>query len=185
MENYKYWHHLDLGGIIYTFIGSRNPTETFSDFYRRVEIDEITSVIAVLFDTLDKGLYMEPDLLSDNLYDAYDHYLDLTNMLKNPLPDLEFDLPDPCRWVTTNKEKSNLQKFGIKIFQARTHGDLWGENILVERIGTTQSEAKLDEYQTWLTDFERAGLGHTLRDFAELEVDILTRLAGFSNKGFF
>jgi streptomycin 6-kinase len=49
--------------------------------------------------------------------------------------------------------------------QAVTHGDLHGDNLFVEK------------ERAWIIDFERTGPGHALRDFAELEVDIFTRLA--------
>ena len=43
-----------------------------------------------------------------------------------------------------------------------THGDLHGDNLLV------------DKEHAWAIDFEHTGSGHILRDFAELEVDILS-----------
>ena len=189
MERAYCWRHLNLGGIIYTFLGSRNPTETFSQFYHREGTDIITNVIAVLFDTLHKGLYGEPKLLPDNLYEAYDRYLHLTELIHNPFPDIEFGLPDASQWLLTNLEKSNLQKERLLIYQTRTHGDLWGENILVEKISSfpidqfsDKSQSLVYDLQTWLIDFERAGWGHAFRDFVELEIDILTRLAMFSAK---
>ncbi len=48
--------------------------------------------------------------------------------------------------------------------QAITHGDLHGDNLFV------------DEEHSWAIDFERSGSGHILRDFVELEQDIITRL---------
>jgi len=59
-----------------------------------------------------------------------------------------------------------LQRQGRAVAEALTHGDLWGENILVEREGE----------HCWVIDYERTGPGHILFDFVELEVDILTRL---------
>jgi hypothetical protein len=52
----------------------------------------------------------------------------------------------------------------LDVRQAITHGDLHGDNLLV------------DDTHAWVIDFERAGMGHILRDFVELEIDILTRL---------
>ncbi len=191
IENSNCWLHLDLGGILYTFLGSRNPVETFSLFYVREEFNAIREVLDLLFDTVLKTLYSSAsDLLQIPLYDAYNQYLNLAEIINNPLPDIEFGLPDPRQWVLVNREKSNLRKGGATIIsQVRTHGDLWGENILVEKFDYSRIDAdsdippiKMDKFQTWLIDFERAGWGHTFRDFVELEVDILTRLANFEPK---
>jgi hypothetical protein len=71
------------------------------------------------------------------------------------------DLPDPLLWLDQRRASSQLPDTR----QAVTHGDLHGDNLFV------------DGDHAWVIDFERTGPGHILRDFAELEVDILTRLA--------
>jgi hypothetical protein len=48
---------------------------------------------------------------------------------------------------------------------AVTHGDLHGDNLLVDNTGNA-----------WAIDFERSGMGHILQDFVELEADIINRL---------
>ena len=48
--------------------------------------------------------------------------------------------------------------------EAVSHGDLHADNLFV------------DPDHAWLIDFGRTGKGHALRDFIELEVDIVTRL---------
>jgi hypothetical protein len=45
-----------------------------------------------------------------------------------------------------------------------THGDLHGDNLFIEKD------------HAWAIDFERSEVGHVLRDFVELEEDIITRL---------
>ncbi len=48
---------------------------------------------------------------------------------------------------------------------AITHGDLHGDNLLVD-----------NQKNVWVIDFERCGEGHILQDFIELEADIFNRL---------
>ena len=50
---------------------------------------------------------------------------------------------------------------------AITHGDLHASNVIVNK-----------ERRTWLIDFYKTGVGHILRDFAELESDIKFTLFG-------
>jgi hypothetical protein len=52
--------------------------------------------------------------------------------------------------------------------KAVTHGDLHGDNLLVD-----------SRKNTWVIDFERTGEGHALQDFIELEADIINRLDAF------
>ena len=70
-------------------------------------------------------------------------------------------MPNPVTWVLKHRVDSST----LSARQAITHGDLHGDNIFV------------DDIHAWAIDFERSGEGHILRDFTELEVDILTRLA--------
>ncbi len=57
-----------------------------------------------------------------------------------------------------------------------THGDLHGENILVEA-----REGNSDNLIPWVVDFERTGPGHALQDFIELEGVIRWELIRTSN----
>jgi hypothetical protein len=56
-----------------------------------------------------------------------------------------------------------------KTQKAVTHGDLHGENLLID-----------SRKNAWVIDFERTGEGHALQDFIELEADVLNRLDAFS-----
>jgi Ternary complex associated domain 9 len=72
-------------------------------------------------------------------------------------------LVNPVAWVLRHKADSTIPRTR----QVITHGDLHGDNLFVD--GT----------HAWAIDFERSGPGPILRDFVELEVDIITRLVRF------
>ena len=73
---------------------------------------------------------------------------------------------NPFRWIIEHKTDS----FISNAKQAITHGDLHGDNLFVE------------EEHAWAIDFERSKHGPILRDFVELEVDIVTRLVRLPSK---
>jgi hypothetical protein len=72
--------------------------------------------------------------------------------------DLKLDLEMLEKWIyeitKVIQDKSVLKSFP----ESPTHGDLNGNNVLVDRDG-----------RTWLIDFDKTGYGYRLRDFAELE----------------
>ncbi len=74
-------------------------------------------------------------------------------------------ITNPVLWVLKHLDDSLF----LEVRQAITHGDLHGDNLFV------------DGERAWAIDFERTGPGHILRDFVELETDILTRLAPFAD----
>jgi hypothetical protein len=61
--------------------------------------------------------------------------------------------PNPYDYIS-----NRARAFPQNPLQCITHGDLNGNNVLVDR-----------ERRVWLIDFERTGWGPVLRDFAELE----------------
>lgn len=70
-------------------------------------------------------------------------------------------LPDPLRWLCENYQASPSSN----IYTAIVHGDLHGENLLLDR-----------EQVAWVIDYEDTGDGHILRDYVEFAQNILTRL---------
>jgi hypothetical protein len=78
-------------------------------------------------------------------------------------PGLSASLTNPVPWALRHANDSLIPDSR----QAITHGDLHGDNLFV------------DSEHAWAIDFERTGPGHILRDFIELEVDIVTRLVSF------
>ena len=110
------------------------------------------------------------------LYELYDPSLRLSERIRafpdqraaQPAPGLPgFELPNPMAWLQQHREDSVVPGARVAI----THGDLHGGNLLV------------DAEHAWAIDFERTGWGHSLRDFVELEVDLVTRLMALPSGG--
>ncbi|MDO9302244.1 MAG: phosphotransferase, partial [Anaerolineales bacterium] len=161
----------DMGAIVYNFLGSpdQNMSE-FSRFYQKEQdSDAILKPLQTFFREVWHGLYDEKKEIATSLYSAYEINLGLQKRLIS-FPDqserrtfrgLSANLLNPVTWVLQHKMDSTI----VDAHQAITHGDLHGDNMFV------------DDTHAWVIDFERSGWGHILRDFTELEVDILTRLA--------
>jgi hypothetical protein len=160
----------DIGGICYSFLGA--PTkgpEKFATRFRRTEDPaELILPLNHFFGEVWQPLYADTRALHGTLFEAYDGALGLTTRLQSysdmadklSFPGVTLPLPNPIAWLTRHAEASRLPMMR----QARTHGDLHGDNLFVS-----------DRYG-WVIDFGRTGWGHILRDFVELEVDIITRL---------
>jgi hypothetical protein len=107
-----------------------------------------------------------------SLFQLYDAVFRLRDRLKRldhsgeylTFPGLPAPLINPVAWLLQHGHHGSLIR-GVR--QAITHGDLHGDNLFV------------DGEHAWVIDFERTGSGHILRDFVELEVDIVTRLVPF------
>jgi ActR/RegA family two-component response regulator len=169
LENTReFW---ELGGTIYSFIGSSlRSLPSFTEFYRGEEDPpSILKPLRHLFTEVWSGHYRRAQPGSERpLFEVYDEALHLRNRLQN-LGDLENGLtfaglsptfPNPVQWVLDRAADSHVDGARLAI----THGDLHGDNLFV------------DGQHAWVIDFERTGPGHILRDFVELEVDIVTRL---------
>jgi hypothetical protein len=87
-----------------------------------------------------------------------------------PPPWDKLRVPEPISWLI---DKVNENKDIPVTALAVTHGDLHGDNLLVD-----------GDQNLWVIDFERSGYGPILQDFTELESDILTRLAGLHDFDF-
>ena len=96
-----------------------------------------------------------------------DSYL-LTARDERSFVSLRCDLIDPVSWLNNHHEVCDptYQKDKDELPQAVIHGDLRGDNFLVD-----------DHQQLSLIDFERTGPGPLAQDFVELEVDILTNIS--------
>jgi hypothetical protein len=82
----------------------------------------------------------------------------------------ELNAPEPISWLKTKiAETPNDESIISNTNIAVTHGDLHGDNLLVD-----------SKNIAWVIDFERCGEGHALQDFIELEADIIHRLEGYS-----
>jgi ActR/RegA family two-component response regulator len=168
----------DVGGSRYTFIGSslgRPPT--FSAFYRdQADPQVILQPLRHLFQEVWWRHYDRPLApYSGYLCDLYDQSLHLKRRLRksalgkqaaDSLGKAGLRLINPLTWIQENAGKGKFHAAG----RAVTHGDLHGDNLFV------------DGEHAWAIDFERTGPGHILRDFVELEVDIVTRLVRFPSE---
>lgn len=160
----------ELGGICYRFIGSdQDMIETFAASYQAKKSEEIIRPLHHFFVEVWKDHFADTrEDLTGNLYSAYDSFLKLSRRLEKVqhrekllnIPGLPGEFPNPLLWVLEHKDESIIP--GAK--QAITHGDLHGENLFVEG------------EHAWAIDFERSSLGPILRDFVELEQDIVIRL---------
>jgi len=161
----------DLGGICYSFMGSSQTSiETFATFYRQTrDPEEIIRPLKHFFEEVWRRHYSgtHPPL-SGSLFTSYDSFLKLRERLHAfpvqektlPIPGFPGKYPNPAAWIPTHEADS----YFASAVQAITHGDLHGDNLFVEKD------------HAWSIDFERSGMGHILRDFVELEEDIITRL---------
>jgi len=164
----KFW---DLGGAIYRFLGwSSRPLSSFTVFYRREKDPEvILKPLRRFFEEVWSQRY-DPKLPDKALplFYVYDRALQLKERLEGfsrqeerlQFPGLSASLINPVPWVLQHAGDSLIS--GAR--QAISHGDLHGDNLFV------------NGKHAWAIGFERTGSAHTLRDFVELEVDIVTRL---------
>jgi DNA-binding NarL/FixJ family response regulator len=162
----------DLGGIVYSFIGSSlDVLPSFTAFYEtETNHQNILKPLHHFFTEVWRRHYDQASAEQDTpLFQIYDKALKLRRRLEQfndqtpriRFPGISDPLTNPVPWLLQHANDSLVP--GIR--QTITHGDLHGDNLFV------------DGEHTWVIDFERTGPGHILRDFAELEIDIITRLA--------
>ncbi len=162
----------DVGAIVYSFLSApKGGITSFRSFYSEHSAQSILKPLYHFFTETWGGLYKrEPAPLTKTMFSSYNqswHSRLERRLVKFPnqgkeihFPELLNTLLNPVSWVLRHKDNS-LFPLARK---AITHGDLHGDNIFV------------DDSHAWAIDFERSGWGHILRDFVELELDILSRL---------
>jgi CheY-like chemotaxis protein len=164
----EFW---DLGGTVYAFLGSSLRTlPCFSSFYKEhQDAQVILRPLEHFFGEVWSKHYDKPQSNRNTpLFALYDQSLRLRERLQRfgnqeetrAFPGLTISLINPVPWVLRHSEDSLIPEACLAV----THGDIHGDNLVV------------DKEHAWAIDFERTGHGHNLRDFAELEVDIFTRL---------
>lgn len=162
-------HFWDLGGAMYSLVGADGSLVTFSRHFSdpAVSPDALKMPLHHLFAEAFSIHYGKATVASDGgLLAFYDDVFGL----RQKLEDMErVELLRGCRrvsavdavtFVTDELEDHCPSSYVV----APTHGDLHGDNLFV------------GAEHAWLIDFGRTGQGHALRDFIELEVDIITRL---------
>ena len=166
----------DLGGTIYSFMGSNERVlPTFAQHYAaKDEIERIVQPLRHFFTQIWHPHYTKREMVNESLFVTYDRIFHLSErwqriddeLLRYLRHKLDLPLCEPVAWVQRHHQE---QSWLPTIYHAITHGDLHGDNLFIEG------------EQAWIIDFERTGLSHALRDFAELEIDIYTRLAADSS----
>jgi len=162
----------DLGGIVYTFMGSSvDQMKRFDQYYRlERESSQILKVLHELFrTTLRNWFESAPSPSVRELFSLHAETLGLGARLQEypnrkeriALPGLPFKLHNPIVWAEKHARASIFPDVRV----CTTHGDLHAGNVLVDKRG-----------EPWLIDFEWTGEGHILRDAVELEADIKFRL---------
>lgn len=166
----EFWQ---LGGVVYTIVGSPlHHLSSFKKYYRKETDPEfILRPLRHFFSEVWSRHYSHSESArGQSLFEIYDAELNLRRRLENANREerrhfvgLSASLLNPVAWV--------LKHAGVGLMPdvrtAVTHGDLHGENLFVDR------------EHAWAIDFERTGPGHILRDFVELEYDIVARLTYF------
>jgi len=167
----------DIGSVSYSYIGSFD-VKTFSRFYEEKPIADIAECLKSFFEVTWSRHYErareEYDISLFKLYSQVwgDWYKKCLKAFPSIYPfefgfiHKELDLPNPIEWLKTKivenpNDLSRINQTRVAI----THGDLHGDNLLVD-------SRKI----AWVIDFERCGEGHALQDFIELEADIINRL---------
>lgn len=166
----------DIGAIRYTNIES-GQWKLFQIWYEQEEtsIDQLAVALRNLFkQTLDpwyRHVHGAPKR-ECNLFRYYLYTIPKLERLSSypdqspsiSIADLPFQLRNPVVWVQENKEHSNF----VSYWEVITHGDLHVNNIFANQ-----------NAETCVIDYEHTGPGHFLRDFVELEADIVLRLFSF------
>ncbi len=167
----------DLGCLVYGFLGAgEQNTPTYTQHYQEQDTPEaLVKPLRSFFSEVWASLYHNVEESQQSIFEVYEHRLIMPPKTEDikvsdtiTIPGLPISLPNPISFILNHKEESKIA--GVQ--QAITHGDLCGDNLLTER------------GHIWVIDFDRSGWGYILRDFIELEVDILTRLTSFSEEDF-
>jgi CheY-like chemotaxis protein len=171
----------DVGGARYSYLGSPADVKTFSNYYKSAHTSEIDYSLGQFFAQSWQVLYAKKNQKELSLFQAYCDVweLDWYNRISTfdaPDPTIvmgkerrqKMGIPEPVSWFKNRvkAEMDNSLNVKAEITLAVTHGDLHGDNLLIDSGG-----------KPWIIDFERSGPGPILQDFVELESDILNRLS--------
>lgn len=169
----------DIGGAKFTHVGISE--RSFSQLLGTENIENVEHCLEQFFGVVWSDHYKKAvPLVNVSLFDLYctvwgpewyERARDFTSFDPTKVMDKErwdaFQVPHPLNWFLEHVAQNNDSdaSFIKNTFTAITHGDLHGDNLLVD-----------ENYNAWVIDFERSGPGHILQDFIELESDIINRL---------
>ncbi|MFN0111030.1 MAG: response regulator [Blastocatellia bacterium] len=168
-----------LGGIVYSLLGTAsNRLESFGNFYKRAELPKIKDAIDDLFLVTCGQWYANPGKVE--LHDLTAEYLQNLELSPDGLEQDRINLKSaqgkeqlrisglPEDRLFTDPVSVMVKNYFVEpTYICPTHGDLNESNVLIDETG-----------HTWLIDFGRTGLGHILRDVAELDTSIRFQLLG-------
>jgi len=172
----------DIGGTKFSYVGTTE--QVFSQYLQQQSLENIKLCLERFFsigwsDNYERAV----EIKNTSLFELYsvvwgDEWIERTRKMldtdfgKNLTLTQTMHAPsmariNPLTWllekVADNKEQDASRI--AQTFTAVTHGDLHGDNLLVDQ-----------DHNAWVIDFERSGEGHILQDFIELESDIINRL---------
>lgn len=169
-----------VGGIRYGFLGTdTDGLRTLGNRLEEMSDAEINRCLRIFFEETWAAKYRSQKLSSKSLFGAY---LDvwgekwLERLQAFPIqadkivfqltPSTSTELPNPILWLLSRVDAAHHYAedatSALVHHLAVTHGDLHCHNIFVDRHG-----------EPWIIDYERTGEGPVLRDFVEMEVDLI------------
>jgi CheY-like chemotaxis protein len=167
----------DIGGLKLSYVGTID--QTFSNFFRTNRVGRIRQSLTNFFKNTWSPYYEQPtEARNVSLFDLYCQvwemdWVERIQRFQDFHPEdvmgrerwEQAQAPNPIEWVKENILNGRDASIVEYTKTAITHGDLHGDNILVDT-----------NNNIWVVDFERTGPGHILQDFIELESDIINRL---------
>lgn len=170
----------DIGGAIYSYFGDADVLP-FSYYFQNESIENIKQCLEHFFTTTWSAHYKKAKVVNDvSLFDLYCQVWG-TDWHERAVGLQDFELElfmgkdkwealhaiHPIKWLKRHflENKESDISTTEKTFLAVTHGDLHGDNMLIDK-----------DHIAWVIDFERTGEGHALQDFVELESDIINRI---------
>lgn len=169
----------DLGGIKIMNVGSK--ARPFSQILKQESVKNIRLCLERFLGAVWADLYKKAEPLENqSLFGLYcnvwgTEWVERADKLNHFDPQMAMgkdrwqalNAPHPIHWFfekVAGNSATDISRLS-RTYTAITHGDLHGDNLLVD-----------EQYNAWVIDFERSGVGHILQDFIELESDIINRL---------
>jgi CheY-like chemotaxis protein len=169
----------DIGGAKFNYVGKSETS--FANLWHTESLENIQLILTRFFTDFWVEHYNEKKPVENiSLYQLYcdvwgPEWIErVRKMLASDFGKnltLKHDPPlaliNPLQWLLDKIVESPDEDASriARTFTAVTHGDLHGDNLLVDQ-----------DHNAWVIDFERSGVGHILQDFTELESDIINRM---------
>lgn len=169
-----------VGGIRYSFLDTPGgeTLKTLADRFEEMSAQQINACLNLFFQETWYAKYQQRSLGHGSLFAAYlecwgkkwvermQNFPLVAPGIVFPISGGSLTLPNPVAWLLNRTDVANDclddATQGIVFYTAVTHGDLHCRNIFVDQHG-----------EPCVIDYERTGPGPILRDFVELEVDVL------------